>query len=142
MGNLSLGEINVQLWWVQVLTGKNSLVPSAKIISSTLNIGETIKLVYILLKLVGASLEVGVASLMKRILEVCNWRLIVCGGGYAMIDGEGLLRVLTLPLMMRGMITIGLGQGLPLVSLSRVMRITFIRAKIGAHLAKVWGTMP
>ena len=138
MGNLSLGEINVQVWWVQVLIGKNPLAPNAKIITSTLNVGETVKLVYILLKLIGASLKVGVTSLMKRILEACNWRLIVCGGGYAMIVGEGLLRVLTLPLMMKGMIAIGPGQGLPSVSLSCVMRITFISAKIGAHLAKVW----
>ena len=137
-----MGEINVQLWWVQVLTGKNSLVPSAKIISSTLNIGETIKLVYILLKLVGASLEVGVASLMKRILEPCNWRLIVCEGGCATNDGGGLLQILPFLLTMMEMVVIGPSRGLPLVSLSRVMRITFIRAKIGAHLAKVWGMMP
>ena len=69
---MSFSEINVQLWWVQVPTGKNLLVPSAKIISSTLNIREIMKLVYILLKLARASLEVGVTSLMKRILEACN----------------------------------------------------------------------
>ena len=69
---LSLSETNVRLWWVRVLTGKNISVPNAKIISSTLNVGETVKLVYILLKLVGDSLEVGVTSLMKRILEACS----------------------------------------------------------------------
>ena len=69
---MSFSEINVQLWWVQVQTGKNLLVPSAKIISLTLKVGEIVKLVYILLKLVGASLEVGVTSLMKRILEACS----------------------------------------------------------------------
>ena len=69
---MSFSEINVQLWWVQVPTRKNLLVPSAKIISSTLNIGEIVKLVYILLKLARANLEVGVTSLMKRILEACN----------------------------------------------------------------------
>ena len=53
------------------------MVPSAKIISSTLNVGEIVKLVYILLKPAGANLEVGVMSLMKRILEACSWRLTV-----------------------------------------------------------------
>ena len=53
------------------------LVPSAKIISLTLNVGEIVKLVYILLKPAGANLEVGVMSLMKRILEACSWRLTV-----------------------------------------------------------------
>ena len=48
--NLSFSDINVQPWWVQVPTGKSLLVPSAKIISSTLNIGQIVKLVYILLK--------------------------------------------------------------------------------------------
>ena len=67
------------------------MVPSAKIISLTLNAGEIVKLVYILLKLAGASLEVGVTSLMKRILEECSWRLTVCGGGYTASDGERLL---------------------------------------------------
>ena len=64
------------------------MVPSAKIISLTLDAGEIVKLVYILLKLAGASFEVGVTSLMKRILEECSWRLTICGGGYAASDGE------------------------------------------------------
>ena len=67
------------------------MVPSAKIISLTLNAGEIVKLVYILLKLAGASLEVGVTSLMKRILDECSWRLTVYGGGYTARNGERLL---------------------------------------------------
>ena len=41
----------------------------------------------------------GVTSLMKRILEPCNWRLIVYEGGYAMNDKDGLLPILTSFLM-------------------------------------------
>ena len=44
--------------------------------------------------LVGASLKMGVTSLMRRILEPCNWRLIVYEGGYAMNDKDGLLPIL------------------------------------------------
>ena len=95
------------------------------------------KLVYILLKLVGASLEVGVTSLIKRILEACSWRLTVCGGGYVASDGERLIQALTLLQIMMGMVVIGLGQGLLLVSLFPMMRITIISVGIRVHLAKV-----
>ena len=111
--------------------------PSAEIISSTLNVGQIVKLVYILLKLVRASLEVRVTSLMKRILEACNWRLIVCGGGYAASNGERLLQALTLLQMMIGMAAISLGQGLLPVCLFRMMRIAIISVGIKVHLAKV-----
>ena len=87
--------------------------------------------------LVGASLEVGVTSLMRRILEVCSWRLIACRGGYIMSDREKLLQILTFPLMMIDMIVTGPGQGLPLVSPSHMMRVTIISAEIRAHLVKV-----
>ena len=117
------------------------LVPSVKIISLTLNAREIVKLVYILLKQAGASLEVGVMSLMKRILEACSWRLIVYGGGYAMSDGERLLQALTLLLITMGMKAIGLGQGLLTVSLFCVMRIAVISVGIRVHLIKVWAAM-
>ena len=136
-GYLSFSEINVPLWWVQVQTRKNLLVPNAKIISLTLNAGEIVKLVYVLLKLAGAGLEVGVTSLMKRILEAYSCRSTVCGGGYATNDGERLLQVLTLLLMIMGMTTIGLGQELLLVILFSMTRIAIISIEIGAHLAKV-----
>ena len=106
---LSFSEINVQLWWVQVPTRKNLLVPSTKIISLTLNVREIVKLVYILLKLVGASLEIGVTSLMKRILKACNWRLTVYRGGYAASDEERFIQALTPLLMTMGTAAIGLG---------------------------------
>ena len=54
-------------------------------------------------KLAKASLEVGVTSLMKIILEAYNWRSIVYEGGYAMDDGERLLQALNLLLMTMGM---------------------------------------
>ena len=113
------------------------MVPNAKIISLTLNVGEIVKLVYVLLKLAGAGLEVGVTSLMKRILEAYSCRSTVCGGGYATNDGERLLQVLTLLLMIMGMTTIGLGQELLLVILFSMTRIAIISTEIGAHLAKV-----
>ena len=117
------------------------MVPNTKIISSTLNVEEIVKLVYILLKLVGANLEVGVMSLMKRILEACSWRFTICGGGYAVSDEQRILQALTLLLMTMGMTAIGLGQGLFLVSLFRMMRIAIISVGIRVHLAKVWAAM-
>ena len=87
--------------------------------------------------LVEVILEVGVTSSMKRILEVCSWRLTACEGGCATSNGEGLLQILTLLLMMIEMTVTGPGQGLPPVSLSRVMRITIISIEIRARLAKV-----
>ena len=102
-----------------------------------MNVREIVKLVYILLKLVGASLKVGVTSLIKRILEACSWRLTVCEGGYATSDGERLIQALTLLQIMMGMVVIGLGQGLLLVSLFPMMRITIISVGIRVHLAKV-----
>ena len=99
------------------------------------------KLVYILLKLVGASLEVGITSFMKRILKACNWRLTICGGGYAASNGERLLQALILLLMTIGMIATDLGQGLLPVSLFHVMRITIISVEVRVHPVKVWATM-
>ena len=80
-------------------------------------------------------------SLMKRVLEACSWRLIVCRGGYALSDGERLLQALILLLMTIRMATIVLGQGLLPVSLFHMMRITIISVGVGVHLAKVWVAM-
>ena len=88
--------------------------------------------------LVGASHEIGVASLMKRILEACNWRLTVCERGCAANHIEGLLQLVTFLLIMMEMAVTGLGRGLPPVSLSRVIRITTIGTNIRAHLTKAW----
>ena len=78
---------------------------------------------------------------MKRILEACNGRLTICREGYTASDGERLLQALTLLLMMMRMVAIGLGQGLLLVSLFHMMRITIISIEIRACLAKVWEIM-
>ena len=117
------------------------LVPSVKIISLTLNAREIVKLVYILLKQAGASLEVVVASLMKRILEACSWRLTVCGEGYAASNGERLLQALTLLLMTMGMAAIGLGQGLLPMSLFHMMKTIITNGGVRVHPAKVWAMM-
>ena len=88
--------------------------------------------------LVGVNLKVGVTSLMRRILEPCNWRLIVCEGGCALNNEDELFPILTSLLTMIEMVVTGPGQGLPPISLSRVMRTTTISAKIRALLAKAW----
>ena len=50
------------------------LAPDAKIISSTSSVGEIVKLVYTLLKLIGVDLKVGAKSLIKRPLRACRGR--------------------------------------------------------------------
>ena len=90
--------------------------------------------------LVGANLEVGVMSLIRRILEQCNWRLIISEGGCAVNNEDELLPILTSLLTMIEMAVTGLGQELSLVSLSRVMRTTTISTKIRALLTKAWET--
>ena len=71
---MSFSEVSVQLWRSRVPTRKNLLAPDARIISSTLSVGENVKSVYTLLKLVGVSLEVGATSLIKRILRAYRGR--------------------------------------------------------------------
>ena len=119
------------------LTGRSLLVFNVRTNFLILNEEGTARLVCTPRILVGASLEVGVTSLMKRILEACSWRLAICGGGYATSDKERFLQALTLLLMTMGMTAIGLGQGLLPVSLFRMMRITIISVGIRVHLAKV-----
>ena len=67
--------------------------------------------------LVGVSLEVGVMSLMERILGTCSWRLTIYGGSYDVSDGEGLLPVQNLLLMMIGTIVTSPNQRLLPMSL-------------------------
>ena len=117
------------------------MVPNVKISSSTLSKGRTARLVCTLGILAKASLEVGVTSLMKRIPEACSWRLTIFVGGYAASDGEGLIQVLTLLLMMMEMVAIGPGLGLLPISLFRMMRIVITSEGVRVHLAKVWTMM-
>ena len=58
----------------QVPTRKNLLAPDARTISSTLSVGENVKSMYTLLKLVGVSLEVEATSLIKRTLRAYRGR--------------------------------------------------------------------
>ena len=86
--------------------------------------------------LAGASFEVGVTSLMRKIPEACNWRLTVVGG-YTTSDGEELPQTLTLLLLMMEMIATGLGPELLPVSLFRMMRTVITNEGVRVHLAKV-----
>ena len=115
--------------------GRNLWGHNVRIIFSILSKGGTKRLVCTLPRLVGVNLEVGVMFLIRRIPKPCSGRLIVCEGGYAANDGEGLLQALTF-LLMIGMSVIDPGQELLPVSLSRVMRTIITSAEIGAHLAK------
>ena len=92
------------------LTGRSLLVFNIRTNFLILNEGGTARLVCTPRILVGASLEVGVTSLMKRILEACSWRLTVFAGGYAASDREGLPQILTLLLMMIEMVVTSQGQ--------------------------------
>ena len=113
------------------------LVPNVKTSFSTLSEERTERLVCIIVR---ANLEVGIASLMKRTLGACNCRLTVYEGGCATNDREGLLQILTFLLIMMEMAITGPGRGLPLVSLSLVMRITTISVNTRDYLAKAWKT--
>ena len=93
------------------------MVPNAKISFSILNNGGIGRIVYVPHTLVGVSLEVGVTSLMERILGTCSWRSTIYGGSYVVSDGEGLLPVWNLLLMMIGTIVTGSNQRLLPVSL-------------------------
>ena len=62
--------------------------------------------------------------------------------GSCATNGEDkLLLMLTFLLAMRRMVIIDPGQGLPLVSLFRMMSTTTMSAGTGAHLPKVWEMM-
>ena len=91
--------------------------------------------------LAGASLEAGITSLMRKIPEACSWRLIVFIGNYAASRREGLPQTLTPSLMIIEMVAIGLGPGLPLVSLIRMMRTIITSGGVSVHLAKVRAMM-
>ena len=93
------------------------MIPNTKISSSILSEEGIKKLVGIQRMIVGVSLEVGVTSLMERILGTCNWRSTIYGGSYVVSDGEGLLPVWNLLLMMIGTIVTGPNQRLLPVSL-------------------------
>ena len=82
------------------------------------------------------SLEVEVTSLMKRILGVCNWRLIICEEGYAVRDVGQPLQVLTPLLVMIVILAIIQGPGLLPVSLFLVIKIVIIGGERRVRLAR------
>ena len=114
------------------------MVPNVRISSSILSEGGTARLVCTLRILVGASLEAGVTSLMRKILEACSWRSTFFAGGYATSDGEGLHQILTPLLMMIEMVATSLSPGLLPVSLFRTIRTVITNRGVRVHLAKVW----
>ena len=117
------------------------MVPNVKISFLILNERGTRSLVCIAHILVEANLEVGVTSLIKRILGACNWKLTICGGGYTMSDVEELLQVLILLLTMTGIIATGPGQELLPMNCFHAMRITIIGREGSVYLIKVWVMM-
>ena len=71
---------------------------------------------------VRVNLGVKATSLMRRMPKTCKRRLIALGEAYAMIGESELHPILTSLLMVRRMAAIGVDRGLPLVSLSHMMR--------------------
>ena len=106
---LCFSDIDIPPWRDQGKTGRSLLVPNARISSLTLSKGGTARLMCTPRILAGANLEVGITSLMKRILKACNWRLTVCKGGYAASDEERFIQALTPLLMTMGTADIGRG---------------------------------
>ena len=112
------------------------MVPNVRINSLTLSEGGTARLVCTPHILAGANLEAGVTSLMRKILEACNWRLTVFVGGYAASNGEGLPQILTPLLMMMEMVATSPGQ-----SLFHTIRIVKTNGGVRVHIAWVWAMM-
>ena len=110
-------------------TKRSLLVLNVKTNFSILNEGGIGRSVCIPRILVGANLKAGVTFLMRRILEACSWRLTVYTDGYAVNDGERPPRIPTLLPTMIGMAVTSPDQGLPLASLSCMMKIIIISAK-------------
>ena len=71
---------------------------------------------------VRVNLGVKATSLMRRMPKTCKRRLIALGEACAMIGESELHSILTSLLMVRRMAAIGIDRGLPLVSLSHMMR--------------------
>ena len=117
------------------------MVPNIKISSSILSEEGTKRLVCTPGILVGVSLEVGVTSLIERILKACSWRLTVYREGCAARDREGLLQILTLLLTMIEMVATGPSPGLLPVSFFRMIGTVIISRGVRVHLVKVWVMM-
>ena len=110
-------------------TKRSLLVLNVKTNFSILNEGGIGRSACIPPILVGVNLEAGVTFLKRRILEACSWRLTVYTDGYAVNDGERPPRIPTLLPTMIGMAVTSPDQGLPLASLSCMMKIIIISAK-------------
>ena len=81
-------------------------------------------------------------SLTRRMPETCRRRLITLREAYT-TNAEGkLFQTLTTLPMMRRTKTIDRGQGLPLASLSHMMKTTALNAETKIHLREAWEMMP
>ena len=136
--SLSFSEFGVQPWQDQGRTGRSLSAPNVRIDSSTLSRENTVRLVCTPRIPVGASLEGGVTSPMRRIPKACSWRLTVFAGGYAASDEEGLPQILTLPLRTMRMVATGLGLGLLPVSFFRTTKTVTMNRGVRVHHTKVW----
>ena len=116
------------------------MVPNIRISSLTLSRGGTVRLVCTPRILAGASLDEGVTSPTRRILEACSWRLIVFIEGYAVSD-EGLHQILILLLRTRGMVAISPSPRLLPVSLFRTMKTVTTNGGVRVLLTNVWAMM-
>ena len=72
--------------------------------------------------LVRVNLGVKAMSLMRRMLETCRRKLITLREACTMNGKSKLRPILTFLLMSKRMVATGAGQGLPLASLSHMMR--------------------
>ena len=82
--------------------------------------------------------QVKATSLMRRMPEICSWKLIIWREAYATnVEGELLPTLITLPMMIRTL-TIDRGQRLPLTSLSHMMKTTAMNAETEIHLREAW----
>ena len=137
---MSFSKYNVQPWQDQGRTGRSLLVPNIRISSLTLSRGGTVRLVCTPRILAGASLDEGVTSPTRRILEACSWRLIVFIEGYAVSD-EGLHQILILLLRTRGMVATSPSPRLLPVSLFRTMKTVTTNGGVRVLLTNVWAMM-
>ena len=120
---------------------EESIIPNAKISSSTLSGRGTVRLVCTPRILAGAILKAEVTSLTRRIPEACSWRLTVFAEGYTASDEEGLPRILTIFLVIREMVATVSSQELLPVSLFHAIKTIITNGGVRVHPAKVWAMM-
>ena len=92
--------------------------------------GETGREVYTLPTPIRVNLRIKVMFLIRIMPETCRRRLIIRRGACAMNGESELHLILTSLLMVKRIVTIGADQGLPLKSLTLMMRTIIMNAEI------------